>query len=484
MSPTTRRRFLQAAGASAALAACGPTGAARRADKPNVLVIIVDTLRADHVYGNRARTPNMDELIRAGLSFTRAYPEAMPTVPARNSILAGRRMFPFRNWHDYPSLLDSPGWAPPTHLDSNLTSVLRRAGWWTGYVTDNPFLGYSSAYERFRRGFDLFEAKGGQLGRVRPPSSVSDRALRQWVHPTLRKSPAIRLRVRKYMANSRYWTDDARSFAARVFREGASVLDTAAKRRPFALVVDTYEPHEPWTPPRRFVDLYGDPDYHGAEPSMPRYMRTRRWLNERQKRTVLPRLHALYAAEVTMTDRWLGAFLERLYELGLERETVIVLVSDHGILLGEHGWTGKISVALYPSLTRVPLVIVDPQRRGAGARRRYFASTHDIAPTILSMVGVPAPPSMTGNDLSAFLRGGKAPARPFAYGGYANSFYLRSDRWVLFGENRPAGLKLFDLERDRGENRNLARRRPQLARELHEQVVERAGGRLPYYRNT
>jgi arylsulfatase A-like enzyme len=449
-----------------------------------VLVIIVDSLRADHVYGSRARTPNMDELGRAGLSFTRAYPEAMPTVPARNSILAGRRMFPFRNWHDYPGLLDSPGWAPPTDLDSSFTRVLRRAGWWTGYVTDNPFLGYSSAYERFRRGFDLFEAKGGQLGRVRPPSSVSDRTLRHWVHPTLRKSPSIRLRVRKYMANSRYWDDDARSFAARVFREGASVLGTAAKRRPFALVVDTYEPHEPWTPPRRFVNLYGDPDYRGAEPSMPRYMRTRRWLNERQEGPVLNRLQALYAAEVTMTDRWLGIFLERLHDLGLERETVIVLVSDHGILLGEHGWTGKISIALYPALTRVPLVIVDPGRREAGVRRRYFASTHDIAPTILSMAGVPAPPSMSGNDLSPFFRGASAPTRPFAYGGYANSFYLRSDRWVLFGENRPSRLKLYDLENDRGENQNLARRRPQLVRELHEQVVERAGGRLPYYRNT
>ena len=448
-----------------------------------MLVIIVDSLRADHVYGDRARTPNMDELMRAGLSFTRTYPEAMPTVPARNSILAGRRMFPFRNWRDGPGLLDSPGWSPLTGLDNTLPGVLRRAGWWTGYVTDNPFLGFSSPYERFRRGFDLFEATGGQLGRVRPPSSVPDEVLRHWLHPTLWKSPGMRERVRKYMANSHNWEDDARSFAARVFRNGAGALGTAAKRRPFALFVDTYEPHEPWTPPRRFVDLYGDPDYRGAEPSMPRYMRTRRWLTESQEGPVLDRMRALYAAEVTMTDRWLGVFLERLYELGLERETVIALVGDHGILLGEHGWTGKISIALYPALTRVPLVIVDPQRREAGSTRRYFASTHDIAPTLLSLAGVPAPPSMTGNDLSAFFRGERAPARPFAYGGYANAFFLRSDRWVLFGENKPAALKLYDLENDRGEVRNLAQQRPELVRELHERVMERAGGRLPYYRD-
>ena len=61
-----------------------------------------------------------------------------------------------------------------------------------------------------------------------------------------------------------------------------------------------------------------------------------------------------------MTDDWLGRFLDRLHDLNLERDTVIGLVGDHGILLGEHGWTGKISTALYPALTRVPLILVAP----------------------------------------------------------------------------------------------------------------------------
>ena len=200
---------------------------------------------------------------------------------------------------------------------------------------------------------------------------------------------------------------------------------------------------------------------------------------------MLRRLQALYAAEVTMTDRWLGVFLDRLYELGLERETVIVLVGDHGILLGEHGWTGKISIALYPALAGVPLVIVDPQRREAGGSRRYFASTHDIAPTLLSMAGLPAPPSMTGNDLSAFFDGKPAPARPFAYGGYANAFYPALG--PLGAVRREPAFRSEALRPREGpgrDQRNLARRRPEIVRELHERVVERAGGRLPYYRNT
>ena len=108
---TTRRGFI-GAGAAAAATALGAPDTAFGADRPNVILIVVDSLRADHVYGDRARTPNMDALVREGIRFTRAHPEAMPTVPVRNSLMSGRRYFPFRGWHDWRGLLDSPGWAP------------------------------------------------------------------------------------------------------------------------------------------------------------------------------------------------------------------------------------------------------------------------------------------------------------------------------------------------------------------------------------
>ena len=101
------------------------------------------------------------------------------------------------------------------------------------------------------------------------------------------------------------------------------------------MVVDTYEPHEPWTPPRKYIDLYGDPDYRGPEPGQPRYGRIADYFHGDDPSRMLARMRALYAAEVTMTDRWLGVFLDRLHDLGLERETAIVLVADHGFLLGE-----------------------------------------------------------------------------------------------------------------------------------------------------
>jgi arylsulfatase A-like enzyme len=288
-------------------------------------------------------------------------------------------------------------------------------------------------------------------------------------------------RLKRYLSNGGYQHDETRSFAARVFGDGVALLERGAAQRPFALVVDTYQPHEPWTPPRRFLDLYGDPDYRGREPSYPSYAPVRRYLRGYDRRRLVKRMRALYAAEVTLTDRWLGVFLDRLHELRLERETAIVLIGDHGILLGDHGYTGKLGTQLHPALTRVPLTVVHPEGRRAGRVSHYPASTHDIAPTVLSLVGVRAPRRMTGADLASVFGGRRPPRRRYHYGGYANNFYARTDRWTLIGDNEGRRLRLYDKRRDPGERRDVAGAHTGKARELYSAVLRRAGGRLPSY---
>jgi arylsulfatase A-like enzyme len=225
--------------------------------------------------------------------------------------------------------------------------------------------------------------------------------------------------------------------------------------------------------------MYGK--WRGREPAMPRYGKVSNWLKPGERGPVVRRLRELYAAEVTMTDRWLGVLFDRLHELNLENETVVALVSDHGILLGEHGWTGKISTALHPALTRIPLVLVDPSRRAAGQSTNWYASTHDIAPTLLSMMGVPAPKAMNGMDMSPLFAGQQLPKRDYAYGGYGNSFFIRTRRWAMWARNKPARFHLFDKQRDPGEGTNVAHRHPGVVRHLYGLVRSRVGGRLPYY---
>ena len=480
----TRREFLEA-GASAALAATlADTSAWAKARRPNFVVVIVDTLRADYVsgYGGYAFTPNIDDLARRGLRFTHFYPEAMATVPARRSIMTGRRVWPFRHWQRHPGLLNTPGWAPISDPDDTFTSALHSAGYWTGYVTDNPFLGFAREYARFRGSFDRFERIGGQLGNSAHIGRVTRRALDHWVIPELRE-PHIEERIRRFVGTGGYWRDESTSWAARVFGGAAALLDGASTRRPFALVVDTYEPHEPWTPPRAYIDLYGSPGYAGPEPSMSRYMRVRDWLSPKRAGPVLDRMRDLYAAEVTMTDRWLGVLIARLRELGLESDTVILLVSDHGYLLGEHGWTGKIASMLHPALVHVPLIVVDPRRAASPRTSSYLAQTHDVGPTVLSLAGVRRPDGMDGVDLSPLLRG-RPPgeARKFAYGGYANWHYARTQEWAYVAMNRGIGRRLYNLEKDPAERRDIAHRHPKRIDELHRAIVRRAGRRLPVYR--
>jgi arylsulfatase A-like enzyme len=401
----------------------------------------------------------------------------MPTVPARRSILSGRRVFPFRGWHPYRGLLPEPGWAPIADVSTAFTSVLRRAGYWTAYVTDNTSLGFAPPWEPFRRSFDRFVRRGGQIGGR--SDGVSDSELRHWL-PQEMDDPDTRDRVRRYLANGRYSHDESRSFAARVFRDAAGVLDEATRRRPFALVVDTFEPHEPWTPPRHYIDMYGDPDYHGPEPARPYYAAASRYLHGARGEVLLARMRALYAAEVTMTDRWLGVFLDRFHQLGLERDTVIVLVSDHGFYLGDYGFTGKIATSLHPALIQVPLIVIDPARRRAGRTSAYRASTHDVGPTILSMAGVGVPNGMDGVDLSRLFEGRRPPDRSYSFGGYGNSYFVRTDQWAMYGPNTGGGYHLFDHDHDPGEGRDVAGSRPGKARELYG-VVRRRAGRLPTF---
>ena len=475
--PDTRRGFLKTGAAVTLLPYAGAAAADAARARPNIVLVIIDTLRADHVssYGGRAHTPNIDSLAARGVRYTRFYPEAMATVPARRSILTGRRVWPFRGWHRHPTLRSTPGWQPIDNPATTFTSALRGAGYWTGYVTDNPFLAFSPLYEPFRESFDSFARIRGILGREAPVDAVTRAQLDHWLIPELR-TPYTEDRERRYLAAGGYAHDESRSWAARVFTRAAELLGPASGRLPFALVVDTFQPHEPWTPPRKYIDLYGVRGHRGPEPSTVRYRRTADWLSERRAGPVLRRARDLYAAEVTMTDRWLGVFLERLRSLGLEANTVVALVSDHGILLGDHGWTGKIASILHPPLTHVPFILAGPRTRRHGPTSDLLAQTHDIGPTLLSLAGVKPPRGMDGRD----LRSGEG--RNMAYGGYGNWHYARTDEIAFISENRGRGRRLYDLDRDPGERRNIAARHPEQIADLYRAVVRRAGGRPPIYR--
>jgi arylsulfatase A-like enzyme len=471
-----------AAGAAGAAAVLGGTAGCSigGSDKTNVLLLIVDSLRSDFVgaYGApQIQTPNIDRLTSEGIRFTRFFPEAMPTVPARRTIMTGRRVFPFRNWERHLDLGRGPGSAPIEDLTQLFTAQLKKAGYWTASVSDNPFLGFTRTFRPYRLTYDRFVSVVGHSGRVNPPETTTDAQLERWLPDGLANDERFTRGMRSYLANTGYGEDDSKSTAARVFHEAEKLLGDAKDNQPFAMVVDCFDPHEPWSPTEEFVKLYSDPSYTGPSPGTARYSRWETYLTIEEVR----QMRAVYAAALTITDKWLGRFLDRFEEAGLADNTAIVFLSDHGILLGDRGWTGKIAQELHPELIQVPCVIIHPERKRAGSSSRYLASTPDIAPTLLGLAGVDAPPGMDGTDLSPLFDGEEPERREYAYGGYFNHFYIRTDHFALVSDNRGEHRELYDLTVDPAEVVDVARDNPDIRDQLYETVLDRIGGPPPYY---
>ena len=486
----TRRDFLKVAGAGAAgMALLGSAGCSRFAKLPkeylprggsrmNVVVVIIDTLRKDHVgaYGNPwIKTPNLDALAKDSLRFTRAYPESIPSIPARRAIHTGLRSFPFRGWHKWcEDDVGLRGWQPIPRDQTTLAETLADEGYNNLLVTDT--LHQFRPFYDMHRGFDVFHfIRGQERDLYRPRTPASSKKIDGVLigGPSAHHAEDIML---QYLANTMGREREEDYFAPQVFMKGMEFLEAARIDQPFFLVVDNYDPHEPWDTPEEYISLYDD-GYDGPEP-MTSSSGPSDWLTPRQ----LKRMHALYCAEVTMMDRWLGNFLDKMDELNLFDNTLLILLSDHGHAFGEHGFAGKVPAALYPELTDITFFIRHPEGKGAGEESDYYASTHDVAPTVLGSLGIEPQKPMEGQDLTVFLGGGEPEQkREHFTAGYHDHVWARDEHYAMFARSDGSEAKLFDLREDPGMNRDIAGSNPGIVRRMYQgYVIKDAGGPLGY----
>jgi arylsulfatase A-like enzyme len=443
----------------------------------NVILVILDSLRKDHVaaYGNDGiKTPNLDALARASLRFTQAYPESIPTIPARRAIHTGLRTWPFRNWNPPEGETFMPaGWQLIPEDQTTLTEVLLNNDFNTVLLSDTQHL--FKATMNFQRGFMVYDwIRGQERDRYRPTMKVPEGEVEKMVVPGNSRSMVDK--VRQYLANTAQRETEEDWFAPRVFAMASEFLRTAERGQPFFLVVDCFDPHEPWDPPQKYISLY-DEGYDGPEPIVPEYSDAG-WIGDRE----LERMRALYSAEVTMVDRWLGKFLDELDSASFAQDTLLILLSDHGVALGEHNATGKPFWALWPELTDIPFFIRHPEGKGAGEVSDYYASTHDVAPTILGFLGIEPQNPMDGQDLSVLFDGAQPAPREHFTLGYDEYVWTRDDRYVMVSRNDGADARLYDLGADPAMNEDLAGERPDLVRQMFEgYVLKDAGGSLPRY---
>ena len=441
----------------------------------NVILVILDSLRKDHigVYGNdEIQTPNLDALADDSFRFSRAYPESLPTLCARRAIHTGLRTWPFRNLVELPGETFQPaGWQPIPEVQITLSEILSDAGYSTAMYADTQPLFHPSM--NFQRGFRVFDwVRGQERDRFRPKLGVPEDKIRQ---NTVAGNDANMVdKVRQHLANTKGRKSEEDYFAPRLFSRGMEYLDGADAGQPFFLVLDSFDPHEPWDPPEEYVGLYSE-GYDGRDPIVPNYGPSD-WIDE----TELERMRALYAGEVTMVDRWLGRFLDKMESTGRMDDTFLVVLSDHGVALGEHGYTGKPYGALWPELTDIPFFIRSPDGKGAGETSDYFASTHDVAPTILGALGLLPPRQMDGQYLTLLMGESEPLPRPHFTLGYHDQVWARDDKYVMFGPVDRSDLKLYDVQRDPGMNDDIAADNQDVVNMMFDDyVLVDAGGPLP-----
>lgn len=375
-------------------------------DTPNVLLVVVDSLRGDRVgaLGGRGElTPNLDRLSLDMVGYKHAWSTSCWTLPAVASILTSTHSTQHQAWlHD-------------SRLGRGVTTIAeayREAGYRTAAFTGGGFVGPVFGVDR---GFHRFDGRGGGI------DVVLDRA--------------------------REFLDDA---------EGG----------PWFLFLHTYEVHSPYEPPEEAAESVrrSYPNALRDRRPEPQPFVADALDGEAITQKQFQALSELYDAEVAYTDAALGRFFDDLKAGGLYDDAAICITSDHGEEFGEHNLVGH-GDALYVESVHVPLFFKLPGNERGGVRREEPASTLDVAPTLMQiseLEGIAAGTTFAGRSLFTGKRGSPVYAqRNHPEAGLlemvrdGNLVYIEG-RQIYPTLRKAKGRELFDLDRDRKQNDNRA----------------------------
>lgn len=387
--------------------------------RPNVIVISIDALGAAHVgsYGNdRDATPFLDRLTSEGTRFSRAFVNTHGTTPSHTTMLSGTYQETHRVSFGTVTDAAEDHVIPIPDEIPYLPEVLAQSGYCTVGVTDGGNLG---AKFGFSRGFERFSDEGGGI------AAVTGRMLQE--------------------------------------------IQRCDDDRPLFLFLHTYEVHSPYEPPDEAVLEISDrvPEVDSSSSRLLEFAHSSWKLPPGE----LDSLGLLYDAGLRYVDDQLAKFFAGLERMGVLDDAIVMVTSDHGEELGEHGGLLHRDL-LYEELVHIPW-IARGRRIPSGVVRDQMVSLVDLAPTVLALVEVPVPDQMEGMPVLPVT-----PDRELVFAQYGQSRYMvRSGRWKLIESFSERKLELYDLESDPGETRNLAAERTEIVdryrRELRRWLQER-----------
>jgi len=471
----TRRSFVQAGISTFAASAVGA-----QSRRPNVLFIMLDQWRFDCLgaHGNPLiRTPNLDRLAARSADLTHAFVQAPVCVPSRISFFTGRYPHSHKNRVNY---------TPYEQPEPMIQSLLQDAGYQTGSAGKLHFHPPTAEHAR-STGFDRVALDDG----IRRTDRFSD-----YVRWRQANDPNADVYYQQRVENPEPGQNPFRAVIDKEFtptawtgRETRALLDDfAADSKPFFLFSSYFKPHSPHTIPAPYDALYNDVDIPLPDPvdletiqrlPLPvrkMILRSRVYDLDREE---LQWRYRSYYGDVTWLDEEVGQTLDDLERLGIADDTVIVVTTDHGDQMLEHGLFGK--NVFYEDSVHIPLLVSWPGTIRPGVYSELVESV-DVLPTLLELCGLPVPEHVQGRSFAPLIAGDRTSYRPrdavFAENvmpevitngdeGYffepgkgiagvrhPDAKMIRTRRWKL-NYYVGHGGELYDLRNDPGERNNL-----------------------------
>ena len=368
------------------------------------VIVMFDSLNRHMLppYGSDAiHAPNFSRLAERTATFDNAYAGSMPCIPARREMHTGRYNFLHRSW------------GPLEPFDDSMPEQLRDAGVHTHLVTDHPHY-WEDGGATYHPRFSTWEFLRGQEGDPWK-GVVAEPAGAPGFKGAIHRQDQIN---RRYMA-----TEDLHPQTL-TFDAGLEFLETNADADRWLLQLETFDPHEPFFTYQNYLEMYPE-NYDGPDFDWPQYRRVI------EPDDMVTHARNSYSALVSMCDSNLGRVLDFFDEHDLWSDTLLIVNTDHGFLLGEHGWWAKSVQPWFDELVHLPLFVWDPRRpETAGTRTDALVQTIDIAPTALRFFDLTPSPDVDGVDLGEVLASGTAPRTGALFGIHGGHVNVTDGRYV------------------------------------------------------
>ena len=359
------------------------------------IMVMYDSLRRDLLesYGcDWTKTPNFKRLADLSVQFENCYVGSMPCMPARRELHTGRINFFHRSW------------GPMEPFDDSMPEILKKGGVYTHLVSDHQHYWEDGGCTYHNR-YSSWEISRGQEGDLWK-ADLSYRYDRGTVFKNkevMLSYPPYRRMMAQDAVNRSYMDTEEKTSQAVTFHQGLEFIEKNHGEDNWFLQIETFDPHEPFYSLKEDKALYPHTFLGDAaeEADWPPYAAVA------EDENTVQHVRYEYAALLSKCDRYLGKVLDMMDQYHLWDDTMLIVNTDHGFMLSQHNWWGKMMMPYYNELAHTPLFVWDPRTGVCGERRQALVQTIDLAPTLLEYFGLPIPADMEGRPLRETIESDK-----------------------------------------------------------------------------